>query len=158
MALRLRLARRGSKKRPFYHIVVAENTAPRDGCFLEKLGYYNPMVPKDHADRLSLNQERIKHWLGTGALPTDRVARFLGDAGITDKFTYAETPKQSAPKAKALAREKEKTDKAQAAKEAAAAKIAAEEAAKAAAEAPTEEVSEGASAVEAADVTAEAVE
>ncbi len=143
MALRLRLARRGAKKRPFYHIVVAEHTSPRDGRFIEKLGYFNPMVAKDHPERIILNNDRIKHWLGTGALPSDRVARFLGEAGLMAKFVYTETPKKSAPKAKALERIQEKEEKAKAALEA---KKEAEEAAKA----------EAAAAKEAAKAEAEA--
>ena len=82
MALKLRLARRGAKKRPFYHIVVAEATAPRDGRFIEKVGTYNPMVAKDSPLRITLDEPRIRHWLSVGALPTDRVERFLGDANI----------------------------------------------------------------------------
>lgn len=82
MALRIRLARAGAKKRPFYRIVVADSRSPRDGRFIERLGSYNPMVGKEHPDRVKLEVERIKHWLGVGALPTDRVARFLGRAGI----------------------------------------------------------------------------
>lgn len=136
MALRLRMARRGAKKRPFYHIVVAEHTAPRDGRFIEKLGYFNPMVEKDHPERLMLNKDRIKHWLDHGALPSDRIARFLGEAGLMQKFKYNETPKKSAPKAKALERIQEKEEKAkaavEAAKEAAEAAKAEAEAAKAA--------------------------
>src|SRR3546814_19156851 len=80
MSLRIRLARGGAKKRPFYRIVVAEATSPRDGRFVEKVGTYNPMLPKDHADRVILNGERIKHWLGVGALPTDRLHKLLGQA------------------------------------------------------------------------------
>src|SRR6201993_3160956 len=101
MALKIRLARGGAKKRPFYSIVVADSRSPRDGRFIEKLGTYNPMVERDHAERLVLKEERIKHWLGVGALPTERVARFLGDAGYIAKPGIAERPSKSAPKAKA---------------------------------------------------------
>ena len=106
MALKIRLARGGAKKRPFYSIVVADARSPRDGRFIEKIGTYNPMVDKTHPDRLRLNEERIKHWLGVGALPTDRVARFFGDAGLIAKPEIRETPKKSAPKAKAQERAK----------------------------------------------------
>ena len=82
MSLRIRLARGGAKKRPFYRIVVADSRSPRDGRFIEKIGTYNPMVPKDHPERLSLNEERARHWVSVGARPSDRVARFLGQAEI----------------------------------------------------------------------------
>ena len=83
MALKLRLARGGSKKRPFYSIVVADVRAPRDGRFIEKLGTYNPLLPKDNDQRVNLNSERIQHWLGSRcAKPTDRVLRFLDEAGM----------------------------------------------------------------------------
>jgi small subunit ribosomal protein S16 len=106
MALKIRLARGGAKKRPFYSIVVADSRSPRDGRFIEKLGTYNPMLDRGHAQRLVMNGERIKHWLDRGALPSDRVARFLGDAGLRPKPETSETPKQSAPKAKAQERAK----------------------------------------------------
>ena len=107
MSLKIRLARGGAKKRPFYSIVVADARSPRDGRFIEKLGTYNPMLERGHADRVTLKEERIKHWLGVGAQPTERVARFLGDAGIAEKPAQRETPVKSAPKAKAQARAKE---------------------------------------------------
>src|SRR5207237_9942400 len=116
MALKIRLARGGAKKRPFYSIVVAESRSPRDGRFIGKLGTYNPMLERSHADRVTLKEERIKHWLGVGALPTDRVARFLGDAGIIDKPAIKETPAKSTPKAKAQARAKEAEEAAAAAR------------------------------------------
>src|SRR3546814_17364422 len=97
MSLRIRLARGGAKKRPFYRIVVAEATSPRDGRFVEKVGTYNPMLPKDHADRVILNGERITHWLGVGALPTDRRHKLLGPACLMEQFKYNAHPKQSAP-------------------------------------------------------------
>jgi small subunit ribosomal protein S16 len=106
MALKIRLARGGAKKRPFYSIVVADSRSPRDGRFIEKLGTYNPMLDRGHAQRLVMNGERIKHWLERGALPSDRVARFLGDAGLRPKPEMSETPHQSAPKAKAQERAK----------------------------------------------------
>jgi small subunit ribosomal protein S16 len=106
MALKIRLARGGAKKRPFYSIVVADSRSPRDGRFIEKIGTYNPMLGKDHVGRLVLKEERIKHWLGVGALPTDRVARFFGDVGLVAKPERRETPAKSAPKAKAQERAK----------------------------------------------------
>lgn len=104
MALKIRMTRGGAKKRPFYSIVVAEHTSPRDGRFIEKLGTYNPMVAKEHPDRIRLNTDRIKHWVSVGATPSDRVARFLADAGLGEKPKIRETPKKSAPKAKAQER------------------------------------------------------
>ncbi len=106
MGLKIRLARAGAKKRPYYHIVVADSRSPRDGRFIEKLGSYNPMLPADHAERIRLQSERISHWLGEGALPTERVARFLGRVGLIVMPTYNEQPVQSAPKKKAQEREK----------------------------------------------------
>src|SRR6266513_591172 len=106
MSLKIRLARGGAKKRPFYSI-VADSRSPRDGRFIEKLGTYNPMLDRSHADRVTLKEERIKHWLGVGAQPSDRVARFLGDAGLVEKPAIHETPSKSTPKAKAQARAKE---------------------------------------------------
>jgi small subunit ribosomal protein S16 len=104
MALKIRMARAGAKKRPFYAIVVADSRSPRDGRFIEKLGTYNPMLAKDHPERVKLKAERVQHWLGVGALPSERVARFLGDAGLRAKPEIRETPKRSAPKKKAQER------------------------------------------------------
>ena len=106
MGLKIRLARAGAKKRPYYHIVVADSRCPRDGRFIEKLGSYNPMLPAEHTDRVRLVNERIQHWLGNGAIATDRVARFLGNAGLMEKPVFAEQPKQSLPKKKAQERAK----------------------------------------------------
>jgi small subunit ribosomal protein S16 len=106
MGLKIRLARAGAKKRPYYHIVVADSRSPRDGRFIEKLGSYNPMLPADHAERVRLQDERITHWLGEGALPTDRVARFLGRAGLAPMPVFSAQPVQSAPKKKAQERAK----------------------------------------------------
>ena len=106
MALKIRLTRGGTKKRPFYSIVVADSRSPRDGRFIEKLGTYNPMLDKGHAERVVLKSERIQHWLKVGALPSERVQRFLGDAGLAPKPQYRETPKKSTPKAKAQERAK----------------------------------------------------
>jgi small subunit ribosomal protein S16 len=107
MGLKIRLARAGAKKRPYYHIVVSDSRSPRDGRFIEKLGSYNPMLPSEHEDRVRLQGERITHWLSEGALPTDRVAKFLGHAGLAPMPTYKEQPIQSAPKKKAQERAKE---------------------------------------------------
>ena len=106
MSLKIRLARAGAKKRPYYHIVLADSRSPRDGRFLEKLGSYDPMLPADHADRVRLVAERIQHWLGQGAVATDRVARFLGHAGIAPMPAWREQPVKSAPKKKAQERAK----------------------------------------------------
>lgn len=104
MALKIRLARGGAKKRPFYRIVVAEATAPRDGRFVERVGSYNPMLPADHAERVVLNQERIQYWLSVGAAPTDRVHLFLSRANLITAKAQIAKPVKSAPKKKAQAR------------------------------------------------------
>ena len=106
MGLKIRLSRAGAKKRPYYHIVIADANSPRDGRFIEKVGSYNPMLPADHADRIRLQADRITHWLSVGALATDRVARFLGNAGLAPKPVYADQPKQSLPKKRAQERAK----------------------------------------------------
>ena len=115
MGLKIRMSRGGAKKRPFYSIVVADSRSPRDGRFIEKLGTYNPMLDKAHPDRVTLKTERLEHWLKVGALPSDRVARFLGEAGVRPKPEYNETPNKSAPKAKAQERAKAAADAAAAA-------------------------------------------
>ena len=166
MALKLRLARHGAKKRPFYRIVVADSRSPRDGRFIEIVGRYNPMLPKDSEDRVQLDVEKIKEWLGKGARPTERVARFLGAAGLWD-WKPGNNPEKGKPGQKALERIEEKKEKAEAraaaeaeAKEAAAeAKKAADEAAKAAAEeaknAPAEEAAPAAEEAAAEEAPAE---
>ncbi len=106
MAVRIRLTRVGTKKRPFYRIVAADARSPRDGRFIERLGTYSPMLARDDAGRVTLNEERIKHWLAVGAKPSERVERFLGEAGIVPKPPIRERPKKSRPKAKALERMK----------------------------------------------------
>jgi small subunit ribosomal protein S16 len=106
MALKIRLARGGAKKRPFYRIVIADSREPRDGRFIERVGSYNPMVPKDHPERVTLNEERVKHWLAVGASPTDRVARFLGDGGLIEKPPIREQTRKSQPRPKTLERMK----------------------------------------------------
>jgi small subunit ribosomal protein S16 len=116
--MKIRLARGGSKKRPFYAIVAADSRMPRDGRFIEKLGTYNPMLPKDSEDRVKMDVERVKHWLGEGAQPTDRVARMLEAADVLPK-KERNTPKKGAPGKAAQARAEEKAEKAKAAEEAA---------------------------------------
>jgi len=106
MALKIRMTRGGAKKRPFYSIVVTDSRNPRDGRFIEKVGTYNPMLDRGHKDRVVLKSERIQHWIKMGATPSDRVARFLGDAGLAPKPEIRETPKKSAPRAKAQERAK----------------------------------------------------
>jgi len=137
MALRIRLARGGAKKRPYYRIVVADSRMPRDGRYIEKIGSYDPMLGKEDPNRVQLVEERVRHWLSVGALPSDRVARFLGRAEILPvPAVPTNQTKQHLPKAKAQERMREAEEAASAAKEAAAA--AAAEAAEAAA-APAEE-------------------
>jgi len=128
MAISLRLSRGGAKKRPYYRIVVADSRSPRDGKYLEQIGTYNPVLPKGDENRVKLNEDRARYWLGVGAQPTDRVARFLDAAGIKERAAKV-NPKKGEPGEKAKERAEEK-----------AAKLAeAEEAAKAAAEAPAQE-------------------
>lgn len=155
MATRIRLARGGSKKRPYYRIVAADVRAPRDGRFIEKLGTYNPLLPKDSAERVTLNAERIQHWLDNGAVATDRVARFLDAAGIK-KREAKNNPNKAKPGKKAQERIEEKAAKAAEAAEAAAAATA--EAAESAAETVAEAASDAAEAVaETVEAAAEAV-
>jgi small subunit ribosomal protein S16 len=106
VGLKIRLSRAGAKKRPYYHIVVADSRSPRDGRFIEKVGSYNPMLPAEHGDRVRLQNERIQYWLDEGALATDRVARFLSRAGLAEAPPMREQPVQSAPKKKAQERAK----------------------------------------------------
>jgi|TARA_B110000196_G_C21092346_1_gene638199 small subunit ribosomal protein S16 len=121
MSLRIRLARGGAKKRPYYRIVVADARMPRDGRYVEKVGTYNPMLAKDDPNRINLLEDRIRHWLSVGAQPSDRVARFLGAAEIAAKPAIPSQTKQHLPKAKAQERLKEAEEAATAAAEAAAA-------------------------------------
>ncbi|KAF0117072.1 MAG: small subunit ribosomal protein S16 [Rhodospirillaceae bacterium] len=104
MSLNIRLSRAGAKKRPFYRIVLADSRSPRDGRFIERLGSYNPMLPEDNAERIVLKDERIRHWLGIGAKPTDRVARFLGRAGLMAPPALPNQTRQNQLKAKAQER------------------------------------------------------
>ena len=106
MGLKIRLARAGAKKRPYYHIVIADSRSPRDGRFIERVGSYNPMLPAEHADRVRLLPERLEHWIGNGAVATARVAKFLGKAGLAPMPKWNEQPVQSAPKKKAQERAK----------------------------------------------------
>jgi small subunit ribosomal protein S16 len=130
MALKIRLARGGRRNLPYYRIVATDSRNPRDGRFLEKLGTYNPLVSKDNPNRVTLNVERIKYWLSQGAVPSDRVTILLSKAGLVEAPKRIETPKQSAPKAKAVERTREKAEKAEKAiADAEAAKQAAAEAA-----------------------------
>jgi small subunit ribosomal protein S16 len=112
MALKIRLARGGAKKRPFYRIVVAEATAPRDGRFIERIGSYNPILPKEHAERIVLDEERAKYWLSVGAQPTDRVLRFLDERGLA-KRPARSNPEKAKPGKKAVERTEEKRKKAE---------------------------------------------
>jgi small subunit ribosomal protein S16 len=128
MAVALRLSRGGSKKRPYYRIVVSDTRSPRDGKYLEQIGTYNPLLPKDSAERVKLDEDRARHWLSVGAQPTDRVARFLDVAGIKER-SARNNPKKAEPGEKAKERAEERATKA----------AEAEEAAKAAAATPVEE-------------------
>ncbi|WP_397577849.1 30S ribosomal protein S16 [Sphingorhabdus sp.] len=153
MALSMRLSRGGSKKRPYYKIVVADARAPRDGKFIERIGSYNPQLPKDSAERMILDTERAKHWLAAGAQPSDRVARFLDAAGVKER-KVKNNPNKGEPGQKAKDRAEDKATKLAEAEEAAAAaaaapapepepevveEVAAEEAAPAVEEAPAAE-------------------
>jgi len=120
MAIKLRLARGGSKKRPFYRIVAADSRMPRDGRYIEKIGIYNPLLPKDSEDRVKMDLERVQYWLGEGAQPTDRISRMLEAAGVLEKKERANL-KKGTPGKKAQERAEEKAEKARAAAEAAAA-------------------------------------
>ena len=119
MALKIRLARGGAKKRPFYRIVVAEASAPRDGRYVERVGTYNPMVPKDHEQRLTLNSERISFWMSKGAQPTERVHKMLASAGLMAAPVLRDQPKKSAPGKKRAEREAAAAEAAASAAEAA---------------------------------------
>lgn len=126
MSLKIRLARAGTRKRPVYHIVVADSRSPRDGRFIERLGYFNPLLPKEKTERLKLDLDKVKAWMAKGALPTDRVTRFLDAAGIM-KREQRNNPTRAIPRKqrKAMAEEAEKAKAAAAAAAAAAAKAAA---------------------------------
>jgi small subunit ribosomal protein S16 len=117
--MKIRLARGGSKKRPFYRIVAADSRMPRDGRYVEKLGTYNPLLAKDDESRVQMNMDRVNYWLGEGAQPTDRISRFLEAAGVMEKKERANM-KKAVPGKKAQERVEEKAAKAEAAAEAAA--------------------------------------
>lgn len=113
--LKIRMSRGGTKKRPFYKIVVADARAPRDGRFIERLGHYNPLLPKDNPERVKIDLDRVKHWLGHGAQPSDRIGRFLAEVGLAEKKTKFNDPQKSSPRKKAqerLAAEKKAAEEA----------------------------------------------
>jgi small subunit ribosomal protein S16 len=126
MAISIRLSRGGAKKRPYYRIVVANSRSPRDGKYLEQIGTYNPLLAKDNPERVKINEERARYWLGVGAQPTDRVARFLDAAGIRERAPR-NNPKKGEPGEKARERAQERAAKLAAAEEAARAAAAAED-------------------------------
>ncbi|MCH7629732.1 MAG: 30S ribosomal protein S16 [Proteobacteria bacterium] len=132
MSVSMRLSRGGSKKRPYYKIVVSNSRAPRDGKYLEQVGTYNPLLAKDDANRVRLVEDRVRYWIGVGAQPTDRVARMLDKAGLKER-TPTNNPQKAEPGKKAKDRAEEKAEKLREAEEAAAAEAAAP------AEAPAEE-------------------
>jgi len=154
MSVSLRLSRGGSKKRPYYKIVVANSRAPRDGKYLEQVGTYNPLLSKDDTNRVRLIEDRVKYWIGVGAQPTDRVARMLHNAGIQERAATV-NPSKAEPGKKAKERADDRAKKLAEAEEA---RVAAEEAAKAATAAPVEEpaAEEPAGEEAAADAPAEA--
>ena len=151
MAISIRLSRGGSKKRPYYRIVVADARSPRDGRFIEKIGTYNPLLAKDSPERVKLDADRAKHWLSVGAQPTDRVARFLDVAGVKERAARS-NPNKGKPGEKATERAEERAEKLKAAEEAAAEAAAAP--APAPVEAPAADSNEEAEAVMAAEVEA----
>ncbi|MBL6786839.1 MAG: 30S ribosomal protein S16 [PS1 clade bacterium] len=157
MALKIRMSRGGAKKRPFYRIVVADSRMPRDGRYIEKLGTYNPLLPKDHDDRLTLDLDRAKHWISQGAKPSDRIARFLDDAGLW-KREARNNPQKAKPGVKAQERLEAAEEAKRAAEEAAAEEVAAEEEAPAEEAAAEEAAAEEAPAEEAAAEEAPAEE
>jgi small subunit ribosomal protein S16 len=130
MSLKIRLARAGTKKRPFYHIVIADSRSPRDGRFIERLGFFNPLLPKEKTERLKIDLEKVKAWIAKGALPTDRVLRFLDEAGVMTREKRS-NPERAIPRKERKVLAEERVKAAAAAKAAATAKAA--EAAKAAA-------------------------
>ncbi|MGD9663645.1 MAG: 30S ribosomal protein S16 [Novosphingobium sp.] len=132
MAIAIRLSRGGAKKRPYYRIVVSDSRSPRDGKYLEQIGTYNPLLAKDSGERVKLNEDRVRYWLGVGAQPSDRVARFLDVAGIRERAAR-NNPQKAEPGEKAKERAEEKATKLAEAEEAA-------KAAEAEANAPAEEV------------------
>lgn len=144
--LKIRMSRGGAKKRPFYKIVVADSRRPRDGKFIEKVGFFNPLLPKDKTERLSLDIERIKYWLGQGAQPSERIARFLGEAKLIPMPKQRNNPIKALPKKKAQEKLKKAEDAKKAAEAAAAqpapVEVAPAETAPLAESAPVEEIKE----------------
>jgi small subunit ribosomal protein S16 len=138
MSVSIRLSRGGSKKRPYYKVVVSNSRAPRDGKYLEQVGTYNPLLAKDDANRVRLTEDRVRYWLGVGAQPTDRVARMLDKAGIKERAP-TNNPQKAEPGKKAKERAEEKADKLREAEEAAAAATAAPAVEEIAEEAPAAE-------------------
>ena len=124
MSLKIRLARAGTKKRPFYHIVIADSRSPRDGRFIERIGYFNPLLPKEKTERLKLDLDKVKAWLAKGALPTDRVLRFLDQAGVMTR-EKRNNPERAIPRKERKVQAEAKAKEQEAAKEAAKAKAAA---------------------------------
>ena len=160
MSVSIRLSRGGSKKRPYYKVVVSNSRAPRDGKYLEQVGTYNPLLAKDDESRVRLTEDRIRYWIGVGAQPTDRVARMLDKAGIKER-TATNNPNKAEPGKKAKDRAEEKAEKQREAEEAAAVAAAAPAVEEAAEEAPAAEepaVAEEAPAAEEAPVAEEANE
>ncbi|MEM7071419.1 MAG: 30S ribosomal protein S16 [Pseudomonadota bacterium] len=104
MSVRIRLSRGGSKKRPYYRIVIADSRAPRDGRFIERVGHYNPLLPREHKDRIGIDEERVKYWLSQGAQPSQRIHRFLSPLGILAPYSISAQTKKNQPKAKAQER------------------------------------------------------
>ena len=149
MALKIRLSRGGSKKRPFYKVVIADSRSPRDGRFIEKVGHFNPLLPKDNPDRLKLDLEKIKEWIGKGAKPTEKLEKFLGEANVVPMPVQKNNPKKALPKKKAQ-------ERLAALKEAEEAAVAEAEAPAAEAEAPAAEAEAEAPAAEAEAPAAEA--
>ncbi len=119
MTTKIRLSRAGAKKRPYYRVVIADARSPRDGKFIERVGSFNPLLPKNDPNRLKLDADRVKYWLSCGAQPTDRVARFLGEAEITAMPAQRNNPEKAKPKAKAQERLKAAEEARKAAEEAA---------------------------------------
>ena len=115
MPVVIRMARAGTKKRPFYHIVAADSRSPRDGRFIERLGYYNPLLPKDKEERLKLDMDKVKSWIGKGAQPSDRVMRFLDAAGVA-KREKRNNPERAVPRKERKAAREEQQKAAEAAK------------------------------------------
>ena len=124
MSLKIRLARAGTKKRPIYHIVIADSRSPRDGRFIERLGYFNPLLPKEKTERLKLDLDKVKAWIAKGAQPSDRVMRFLDAAGVA-KREKRNNPEKAIPRKERKAAAEEKTKAQEADKAAATAKAAA---------------------------------